>query len=300
MNFFVNFFNTVFTYPIFNGLMMLYFLLGDFGLAIVVLTCIISLFLLPLTLRQLRFAKAARALQPQIAALRQQYATDRRAQNHAIQVLYQQHSIHPSSSFLSLLIQAPIYSGLYFALTTVLHASSVDIINRIMYPFFFHFTTLPNINLMWFTILNASWHISLGIPDPTHLLPLLTGLVTFVQMRLTQPISPTETKEALAQLSQSMQWLLLIIPVGITIVIAWQFAAGLALYRFVSLTFTMIEQYFIMGWGSLWTRPVVGNTNGTSSPAHQQLIQPPLPTKTRRRHTSSSSRRRGKNPRKGR
>src|SRR5436190_21752409 len=90
MSFFAALFNTVFTYPIFNGLMMLYFLLGDFGLAIVVLTCIISLFLLPLTLRQLRFAKAARTLQPQIAALRQQYATDRRAQNHAIQALYQQ------------------------------------------------------------------------------------------------------------------------------------------------------------------------------------------------------------------
>src|SRR5438876_2917316 len=137
--------------------------------------------------------------------------------------------------------------------------------------------------VQWFTIVNASWHISLGIADPTHLLPLLTGLVTFVQMRLSQPISPTETKEALAQLSQSMQWLLLLIPVGLTIIIAWQFAAGLALYRFVSLIFTMIEQYFIMGWGSLGTRPVVGNTNDTSSLARQQLIQPSLATKTRRR-----------------
>src|SRR5437868_14142486 len=100
------------------------------------------------------------------AGIRQQYATDRSAQNHAIQALYHQHRIHPSSSFLSLFIQAPIYSGLYFALTTVLHASSVDTINHLMYPFLFHFSTLPNINLMWFTMVNASWHISLGIADP--------------------------------------------------------------------------------------------------------------------------------------
>src|SRR5437763_14559517 len=166
MSFFAALFNTVFTYPIFNGLMMLYFLLGDFGLAIVVLTCVISLLLLPLTLRQLRHAKAMRALQPQITAIRQQYATDQYAQTQAIQALYQEHGIRPSSSFLSLLIQAPIYSGLYFALNTVLYAPSVDAINRIMYPFLFHFATLPNINLMWFTILNTSWHISLGIADP--------------------------------------------------------------------------------------------------------------------------------------
>src|SRR5690349_5474911 len=204
MSFLVTLFNIVFTYPIFNALMALYFLLGDFGLAIVVLTCVISLLLLPLTLRQLRQAKAMRALQPQITAIRQQYATDQYAQTQAIQALYQEHGIHPSSSFLSLLIQAPIYSGLYLALNTVLHAPSVDAINRLMYPFLFHFSTLPNINLMWLTILNASWHISLGTADSTHLLPLLTGLVTFAQMRMAQPISLTETRDALAHLSQSI------------------------------------------------------------------------------------------------
>ncbi len=293
MNFLIALFNIVFTYPIFNALMLLYFLLGDFGLAIVVLTCVISLLLLPLTLRQLRHAKAMRALQPQITAIRQQYAMDRYGQTQAIQALYQKHGIHPSSSFLSLLIQAPIYSGLYFALNTVLYAPSVEAINRIIYPFLFHFSTLPNINLMWLTILNASWHISLGIPDPTHLLPLLTGLVTFAQMRMAQPISLTETRDALTHLSQNMQFLLLLIPVGITIVIAWQLAAGLALYRFVSLILTMLQQYFTTGWGSLWVSPVVRYAN--SAPLH-----PPLATKTKRRHTSSSSRRRRKHPGKGR
>jgi membrane protein insertase Oxa1/YidC/SpoIIIJ len=90
VNFLVAFFNTAFTYPIFNGLMALYFLLGDFGLAIVVLTCIISLLLLPLTLRQLRFAKTMRKLQPQITAIRQQYATDRQVQTQVLHALYQE------------------------------------------------------------------------------------------------------------------------------------------------------------------------------------------------------------------
>lgn len=300
MNFFVVFFNTVFTYPLFNVLMVLYFLLGDFGLSIVVLTSVISLLLLPLTLRQFRTVKVMRKLQPQVTAIRQQYATDRSAQAQAMQALHREHGIHPNSSFLTLLIQAPIYSGLYFALNTVLHASSVDVINRIMYPFLFHFTALPNIDLMWFTVLNASWHISLGIPDPTHLLPLLTGALTFAQMRMAQPTSLAETRDALMHLSQGMQFLLLLIPVGITIVIAWQFAAGLALYRFVSLALSMMVQYFTTGWGSLWALPGAGHASSALSPTREHLMQTSLSSRTRRRRRSSSSRHRGKNPRKGR
>jgi YidC/Oxa1 family membrane protein insertase len=300
VSFFVALFNTAFTYPIFNALMGLYFLLGDFGLAIVVLTCVISLLLLPLTLRQLRLAKAMRGLEPQITAIRQQYATDRQAQTQALHALYQEHGIHPGSSFLPLLIQAPVYSGLYFALNTVLHASTVNTINHIMYPFLFHFATLPNINLTWFMLLNASWHISLGMPDPTHLLPLLTGIITFAQMRMAQPISLTEARDTLTLISQNIQFLLLLIPVGITIVLMWQFAAGLALYRFVSLVLSMLQQYFTTGWGSLWTLPAVGYTNSTASQLHQQLMQSPRsPRRTRGNRTSSTSRRYRKHLKKG-
>lgn len=149
-----------------------------------------------------------RELQPQITAIRQQYNADRKVLAQALQALYQEQSIHSGSSFLPLLIQAPIYSGLYFVLNTVLHASTVKTINRIMYPFLFHFAALPNIDLTWFMILNASWHISLGMPDPTHLLPLLTGIITFAQMRMAQPVSLTEARDTLTLISQNIQFLL--------------------------------------------------------------------------------------------
>jgi YidC/Oxa1 family membrane protein insertase len=286
VNLFVVFFNTVFTYPLFNALMLLYAWLGDFGLAIVILTSVISLLLLPLTLRQLRTARVMQTLQPQIAALRQQYTTDKAAQAQAIQALQREYGIRPSSSFLALLIQAPIYSGLYFALSTVLHASSVAEINHIMYPFLVHFTVLPNINLMWFAALNASWHISLGLADPTHLLPLLAGVLTFVQMRMAQPASLVETRDALMQISQSMQFVLLLISMGVTIVFLWQFAAGIALYRFVSLILNMLLQYFTTGWGSLWTLPNFAFSGNTPPPA-----PPAGSSRNRRRHRRRHNRR---------
>ena len=290
MSFFTDLFNSVFTYPIFNALMTLYHGVGDFGLAIILLTCIISVLLLPLTLRQLRQAKATRALQPRLAEIRRQHLNDRAAQTLATQALYKEYGIHPASPFLSLLVQVPMYSGLFFALSTVLHARSVTAINAIMYPFLYHFNSLPNINLMWFTILNSAWHFSLGYPDPTHLLPLLTGFFTFVQMRMAQPVALTQTRDTAIQLSQGVQLLMLLVPVGITIFFAWQFAAGLALYRLISLSFTVVQQYVMTGWGSLWVSPVVAHNVGITTLAQTQTFN----TKARRPHRRSSRTRRNK------
>ncbi|GAC1392733.1 MAG: hypothetical protein NVSMB38_17310 [Ktedonobacteraceae bacterium] len=290
MSFFTDLFNHVFTYPIFNALMVLYHVVGDFGLAIILLTCVISVLLLPLTLHQLRQAKATRALQPRLAEIRNQHPNDRVAQTQATQALYKEYGIHPASPFLSLLVQAPIYSGLFFALSTVLHARSVIAINTIMYPFLYHFTSLPNINLIWFTVINSAWHFSLGYPDPTHLLPLLTGFFTFIQMRMAQPVPLTETRDAALQLSQGMQLLMLLVPVGITLFFAWQFAAGLALYRLISLTFNMVQQYITTGWGSLWVSPIAAQGAGITTPIQTQTSN----IKVRRPHRGSSRTRRKK------
>lgn len=59
-------FNLIFTFPIFNVLMLLYRLIGDFGVSIIVLTLAVKLILFPLTLQQLKSMKATQALQPQM------------------------------------------------------------------------------------------------------------------------------------------------------------------------------------------------------------------------------------------
>ena len=226
-----NFFNVVITYPIFNVLMLLYHLFGDFGLSIIVLTIAITALLLPLTLRQLKSMKVTLALQPELAEIRRRHAQDLKAQHEATQELYKQHGISRASSFLPLLIQLPIFIGLYSALNIVLNHASIAHLNSIIYPFLPQLSSIPNIDLNWFTMLNAAWHISLGVPDPTHILPILAGVVTFVQMRIAQPHALADVKDATMQLTQLMQFILPLIMVLITIFIAWQLAAGLALYR---------------------------------------------------------------------
>ena len=312
MNLISYLFNHIFTYPIFNVLMLLYHLFGDFGLSIIVLTIVIFIALFPLTRRQFKSMKAMLALRSELAEIRKQYAQDLRAQREATKALYKQHGVSPPSTFLSLLVQAPIFGGLFLALNTVLnhatlnHATLTNL-NHIIYPFLPQLTSVPNIDLNWFTIFNSAWHFSLGIPDPTHVLPILAGIVTFVQMRMSQPHNITEIRDAMMQLTQLVQFILPLILAFVTIFIAWQLAAGLALYRTTSLLLNMIQQSFVTGWGSLLTVPHLAGFPGNSSarsntpPAQQARLQSKSSsTKGHIRRRGASARRRGKTTKKRR
>jgi len=279
---------------------LLYHLFGDFGLSIIVLTIAITAALLPLTWRQLKSMKARLALQPEVAEIRRRYAQDLKAQYEATQELYKRYGISTAASYLPLLIQIPIFTGLYFALDIVFNHATLAHLNSIIYPFLPQLSSIPNIGLNWFTMLNAAWHISLGVPDPTHILPILAGIVTFVQMRMSQPHALADIKDATMQLSQLMQFILPLIMVLITIFIAWQLAAGLALYRITSLLLNMIQQFFVTGKGSLFTVPYVGgivDSGGLKNDAErregQSRPQSSSSTSTRSKRASARRRRRG-------
>src|SRR5438045_9526351 len=93
--------------------------------------------------------------------------------------------------------------------------------------------------------------INLGKPDPTHILPVLAGLATFLQLRMSQPRTRTGTKDAMTQQMAIMQYIMPLI----TVVFAWQFPAGLALYWTTTSVFSMVQHYFVTGWGSLTVMP---------------------------------------------
>ena len=300
-----NFFNLVLIYPIFNLLMLLYHLFGDFGLSIIVLTIAITVALLPLTLRQLKSMKIRLALQPEVAEIRKRYPQDVKAQYEATQELYKRYGISTAASYLPLLIQLPIFTGLYFALDIVLNHATLAHLNSIIYPFLPQLSSIPNINLNWFTMLNAAWHISLGVPDPTHILPILAGIVTFVQMRMSQPHALADVKDATMQLTQLLQFILPLIMVLITIFIAWQLAAGLALYRITSLFLNMIQQFFVTGKGSLFAVQHVGgivDSGGLKNDAEKQESQrrPRSSSSTSTRSKGASARRRRRGSKKNR
>ncbi len=246
----------IFVYPILNLLMFLHFIVGDFALSIILLTVLIRLALFPLTLKQLKSTKAMQQIQPLIADVKKQYPKDQRAQLEATQAIYKEYGINPAAGCLPLLVQLPVLYGLYFALREVVLATSVASINNLIYPFLPKLSAATNIanltDFRWFTFINPAWHISLGAADPTHILPIVAALATFIQLRMSQPRNVASgTSNAMATQMKIMQYIMPFF----TLFIAWNFQAGLALYWTVSSIFRMVQQYFVTGWGSLLVKP---------------------------------------------
>lgn len=260
-------FHWVFYLPIYNVLMLLYEgvhavvpFFPAFAIAIFLLTIIIRLCLFPLTRKQLQSSRAMQALQPEVKKLQQQYKGDQQAFVRAQQALYREHGVSMMGGCLPMLIQLPFLYGLYYSLYTALlapkpgghalppaevPAAMLKQINADIYPFLPHLTlhTLPATTFLW---------TNLAAPDPFWILPILAGILTFLQLRMAQPVRkptpPGQKADTTAQAMNSMQYVMPFI----TVFIGISFPSGLAFYWCISTAFSAVQQYLLTGWGSLF------------------------------------------------
>ena len=221
--------------------------IGSYGLAIIVLTVVIKACLFPLYQKQLTMSRKTqeeqRRVAPELAALRKKHKGDPQKLNTEMMALYKEHGINPLGGLagcLPTLAQLPILIGLYSAIRdphffSSLHASP-------------HFLWIANVSHP------ASIH------DPiTWVLPALAGATTFIQSKMMAPPPPApggENDQA-AQMAQMTQTMSLIMPLVI-IYFAFnpQIGQALVLYWIVSNIFSIVQQYFVNGWGQL---PILGN-----------------------------------------
>ena len=99
------------------------------------------------------------------------------------------------------------------------------------------------------------WIPSLAKPDPTYVLPLLSGFFQFIQSRMSLPIR--DPNQPLDSQTKMMQTMMQFMPLYI-ILISINFASGTVLYWAMSNVFGAVQQYFITGFGSLPTLPFMG------------------------------------------
>jgi YidC/Oxa1 family membrane protein insertase len=192
-------------------LVMLYNLTGNHGIAIIILTVLIRLVLLPLTLSQTRSMAAMKELQPKVKALEEKYKDKPEEYQRRMMELYKEHGVNPLSGCLPLLVQLPFLWALFGVLR--------DFPNGIAPEAF----TRPFVSLFLF------W--DLAVKDPMYVLPILSGLTTYWQMATTAT-------------DPSQKSMLVFMPIFITW-ISLSFPAGLVLYWIVSNLWTIAQQTWI-------------------------------------------------------
>ena len=184
---------------------------GNWGVAIILLTVLVKLVLLPLTHKSMVAMEGMKKLQPRMDEIRKKYASDRERQNLEMMKLYQEGKVNPLGGCLPMLIQMPVWIALFTALR-----NSYDIYQE---PFF-----------------GPVWR-DLTYKDPTYLLPIALG----VSMIITQKLQPQMGDPAQARL---MTWFL---PIIFTATL-FNYPAGLALYIFTNNLLSIAQQYGLRKW----------------------------------------------------
>ena len=207
---------------------------GNSGWAIVILTIIIKLLLVPLTLSSLRSAKRMQELQPLLKDLQRKYGDDRQVLSVETMKLYQEHKVNPFGSCLPILLQMPIFFGLYYAILNI--SSDPKYANA---GFSTSFAWIPN----------------LAQPDPIYLLPIIVTVTQFIQQRMAMP--QKVPGQQLDPQQQMMNQMLQFMPLMVGF-FAWSFAAGPVIYWITQNVFSAVQQYFITGFGSMRDLPGMG------------------------------------------
>lgn len=115
----MNIFDVLIVQPIFNALLALYGLVGDFGISIIIFTIFVRLLLWPLVKKQLHQTKLMRKIQPELKRIKKQTKGNRMLESQMMMELYRERGIKPFSSIGVLLLQLPIFIGLFVVINNI-------------------------------------------------------------------------------------------------------------------------------------------------------------------------------------
>ena len=214
------------TKPLFKAIDFFHKLLGNFGLAIILLTICIKFLFLPLAYKSYVSMARMKKLQPKMVELRERFGDDKQKLNQEMMALYKREKVNPVSGCLPILLQIPVFFALYKVLFVTIEMRHQ--------PFYGWIRDLSAQDPT--TIFNLFGLIPFTPPDflMIGILPLLMGGSMYLQQRLNpQPADPVQ-----ARIFQLM-------PIFFTFLLA-RFPAGLVLYWICNNVLSIGQQWFIM------------------------------------------------------
>jgi YidC/Oxa1 family membrane protein insertase len=251
---------------IFLGLAFIYSITGDIGVAIIIVTLLIRLILIPLFRRQITSTRRMQALQPELAEIRRRFKGDRNKQSAEQMKLYQDRGVNPAAGCLPSLAQMLLLLPMYYVFSAGLRAPDISSMLTVFGTRLVNITCqdptgnalVPCLNstIHWLGGLNAGQpavfvEIPLGIATfGLSLLALVSAGLQLIQSRMMMP-------PAVDSQTRSQQQIFAFIPL-LSIVYGSFLPAGLFLYWIVTTVFSIVQQYLTVGWGSLF--PIFGRT----------------------------------------
>jgi YidC/Oxa1 family membrane protein insertase len=221
------------TKPMFKVIDYFYRLVGNFGLAILIVTVLVKLLFFPLANKSYASMAKMKAVQPEMANIRERYGDDKMKQQQALMELYKKEKINPLAGCLPIVVQIPVFFALYkvlFVTIEMRHApfygwikdlSAADPTNL-----FALFGLLPEPALYLGPYIGSFLHLGIW--------PLIMGVTMFAQMKL-NPAPPDPTQKMI------FDWM----PLIFTFMLAG-FSAGLVIYWAWNNTLSVAQQAFIM------------------------------------------------------
>ncbi|MCB0320374.1 MAG: YidC/Oxa1 family insertase periplasmic-domain containing protein, partial [Bdellovibrionales bacterium] len=200
--------------PLLSVIYIFHGFLGNYGLAIILLTLLIKFLFLPLTQVSFKSMKAMQDLQPEIKALRERIS-DPNQLNQEMFALYKRKGVNPMGGCFPMLIQIPVFLGLYNALlnaTEMRHS-----------PF-----------ALWITDLSAPEALVVGgVPIPVMI--LFMGASMFLQQKLTP-----------SNMDEQQRKIMMMMPIMFTVMfIIFPFPSGLVLYWLVNNLISIVQQVYL-------------------------------------------------------
>lgn len=180
---------------------------GNYGLAIIIITVLIKLVLLPFSFQQFHSIKKMQELAPEQKRLQEKYKNDKEKLNKELMKLYQENKVNPLGGCLPLLIQFPFIIALFRSLQT--------------YDF-------EQASFLWIK--------DLGAPDSLYILPILAAITTYLSSKVATPAASPEASNNTMNIVMAclIGWM------------AMKFPSGLALYWVVSNIVQILQQLLIM------------------------------------------------------
>ncbi|BBL80525.1 hypothetical protein RxyAA322_23790 [Rubrobacter xylanophilus] len=196
---------------------------AEWWLSIALLTVVVRTLLFPLTLKQMRSMRAMQELRPEIQRIQRQYRNNPQLRNQEIMKLYQERNVNPLGGCLPLLVQMPIFIGIFYVIREF---GGYSYGGRVVEP---SEPTFETGGILWFQDLSQM--------DPYYLLPILSALTMLAG-----------TEISAKYMEPQQRWIMRIVPFAITLFL-WNFPAGLFVYWISNNLVTIAQNYFIYNYG---------------------------------------------------